>query len=313
MRKYYKLTILILCLLISSFAIPNIVKADTFNSNTLIYTQYNDKADYYDNLTGISTFAIKDDYIAYTLNNTDIIILNKATNQISQLFYGNSEFDTISDIWLTKNFLFVNDISGIRAYSLSDFTPASIVIDSQSALLSKYKDYSVAEDNDRIAIACINDKEFITYFYSPNDLKLISKYTNSALNYDECDLLNIATTTNKAFIITNSTDPDNTLWKINYSNNSVYSNALFPKSNITSFVVYTYTENQSTTDYLIATDNTTAIFVIRTDLLQKNIVDEDEGHDLTDQTRTGNPVKPNFTVKDISNPEYITVYILLGL
>ena len=313
MKKLLIKCSLIICLLCACFMFVNTASADSFSANTLIYTYYNDMAEYYDNLAGISQFSINSKYIAYTLDQTNVIIVNIITKQSFSLQEYNLTFNQIQDITLTKNFLFVSDFAGLGAYNLKDFSKIDLVTSTNSTPLGKFKSYSIFDNGDKIIIACINDYEFISYTYSTNNLKFKSTYTNTALNSaihtkrssdNEFKLLNVVTTDTKAYIINNSTNSSSSsLWEINYSSNTQFKTALFPKPNITSLVLHTSSENN--TDYLLAIDNKNNIYVLKTNL-QYN--ENEKDIDLADQTRNGNSTDSRFVINDISNPEDIVEY-----
>ncbi len=302
MKKLVLLLILVVSIFTFNFNGSNKVLADSFSDNTLIFAHYNNKAEFYDNLAGITQFSLNDDIIVYTLDGTNIQILNKSTKQVSSLSVYGTTFDNIKDIQISKNFLFVHDDNGLSAYTLKNFVKVNIYIDvAKTTSLPNYKSFSIAENTDRLTIACINDNEFISYFLSPLDLSYISRYTNTAINNQTQTMLNIVTNTNSAYIVNDSTNSESSsLWKIDYNNSIQFTKSLFPKPNITSLVLYTYDE----TDYLLAINNTNVIYVLRTDLQYSNNNDDFDA----DQTRNGNTTDTRFVTNDLSLPNDIILH-----
>ncbi|MBQ4557778.1 MAG: hypothetical protein IJA61_00170 [Clostridia bacterium] len=297
--------IFICCLLTAG---TNIVKADTFSDNTLIYTQYNKYASFYDNLEGITCFDVSDKYITYTLDGSGFYLINRTTkNKINSAIFSLT-FNNISELHLTKNHLFIGDDSGLKALNLNTLSLTNIFINaSKTTSLPIYKDYSISEDLDTLVIAGINDKEFAAYFYNPITLEFIRTYTNSAIaskftQNNTLEMLNIATTTTEAYIVNNASNSySSSLWSVNYNNSTIENPAkLFPKPNIISLAIY----KQNDTDYLLAVDNKNIVYVLRTDLeYSTNNSDFD-----ADQTLSGNSSDTGFLIKDISAPEQISVH-----
>ncbi len=299
MKKYFKYFVFILILI--AFCKPDTGKvfADSYNDNTLIYTQYNSYANYYDDLSGISVFDINDKYIVYCSNSTQVTILNRITKQSTELSH-NQEFNNITYIKITQHYLFVADNGILRAFRLGTLQEASIV-DADNSAIGIYRGYSVCETTDNIIIACITDNSFVAYFYSISNLKYSKTYTNSSNDLNQYTMLNVATTDRTAYIINSATNSDGcSLWILDYNNSTTISSALFPKPNIINLSVYTY----NTFDYLLAVDNKNNVYVLRSDLHYSTI----ESDFNADQTLSGNSSDKSFLLGDRKTPEDIKVY-----
>ena len=152
MKKFLIKSLLIICLFCACFSFVNTASADSFSDNTLIYTYYNDKAEFYKNLTNISEFSINSKFIAYTLDKTNITIINRTTKQSYNLRDNDLTFNQIQNITLTKNYLFVSDYSGLGAYDLHNFSKVDLVTSTTNAPLSTFNNYSIFDNNETVTI-----------------------------------------------------------------------------------------------------------------------------------------------------------------
>ena len=305
MRKAYKLlscVLIGLTFVILLFLQPSyVVNADAFFDDTLIYTYYNEHALNYADLSDVSQIAINDAYIAYSTNSTTINIINKTTKQNIR-FNPDSNFSNIVDIYLARKYLFVQDNTTLRAFDINDLTEIDIKVDNDDTI-GTYNKFSIAESNDRIAIACIGDHEFVTYFFKINNLVHTNTYTNTALTNETNTMLNVVTTVDGAYIINDATNSSSSsLWKIDYSKNNQFDKSLFPKPDITSLITYKCQDNN--TQYLLAIDNKNIIYVLRTDLSYAENVEDFNA----DQTRNGNTADSRFVVNDLYVPEDIYLF-----
>ncbi len=290
MKKTIKMLLLALCLIVSLGFVRGSVFADTYSNNTLIYTQDNDNAKYFVNLEGVSQIAVNKSHIAYTLDGTSINVLNKKTKDIVNLqeLYEISHTN-IADIYLTKNYLVVENIVDASAHTLSaydihnKFAKVPIYINvAKTNELGAHLDYSVYEYSDKITIACITSNTFVAHTLSSKDLSYIGSYTNLAINSENAPLLNVATNDTECYIISEFSEDNSTnLYKLKYSENTQITKSYFPKENISDIVSYNF-EN---TNYIIATDLSRSLYVIRDNLTFDAGKDN---KDYADDTRTGN-------------------------
>ncbi|MBE5734866.1 MAG: hypothetical protein E7361_00210 [Clostridiales bacterium] len=305
MKKIFGRLLLLICIVSFCFVRPTSVQADYFTDDTLVYTHYNDKADYYGDLSDIKEIALNEKYICYTLSD-NIYLLNKTTKAVDKIL-GN--ITTIDNVVLTSQYLFIQSGTDIYTYNLQSRLSGRLYTDLiNSTVLSGYNDYAISEANDKIVVACISDSTFVAHFYSSDTLKYINSYTNPALQSEITstgyNLLNIATNNSYAYIINNSTNSDeNTLWKVRYDMPNNFDKALFTKPDIQSLAVYTYTNNNSTHDYLIAVDINNSIYVHRTDFTEYN-----SDKEYADDIITKSLADSRFVANDISTAEDITIY-----
>ncbi len=307
MRKIFGKILLLICLVAICLSTPTVAQADYFADNTLIYTHYNDKADYYANLAGINQVAVNNKYITYSLNN-DIYIINRTTKHTTHIL-GN--LDVVDDIIMTTNYIFVVSDTEIITYDLRTKIQDSIYTDTaKTNKLSGYKGYSISESDDKIVIACISDNSFIAHFYNSNTMIYISSYTNSAINSEisntESDfrLENITTNNTTAYIINNYTNSKaESLWKVTYSSTNTFTKSLFTKPDIKSLAIYTHSNSDITEDYLLAVDNNNSIYVHRTDFTEYNSEKE-----YADYIKTKSLADAGFVANDISTAEDICLF-----
>ncbi|MGN0960712.1 MAG: hypothetical protein ACI4PF_00765 [Christensenellales bacterium] len=188
MRKYL---LGILLLLISIFSVPNTtyVKAENLEDNEIVInTLYPNGVLDYQNLTSISQVSVNNNYIAYTLDNTSLTILNKVNRKVTSA----NNFTYIYDIKFVENnqLIIVDYSSETSSGDIKIITIESddnLIVSSLNINLSNLKLIDIYENNDKVLIGIICDNNQFKLYEIENKTILTNPdliYSTSSTYYN---------------------------------------------------------------------------------------------------------------------------------
>ncbi len=217
-----KFAVAFFILLFGLFFAPSrsVISADAVEDNLQISTIYTDSVLEYSNLTNISKLTVNEDNIAYSLDGTNIIVLNKTTRETITI----ENSISIIDIKFIGDRLFVttpSNVMVINDFSL-DISTASILT---GITFSNLKAFDIYEKDDIIYAGYIDNQTFYLNEYHSNDLTPVDQNpVHSVVSNKYSDAYLMAINDKSAYIATNIDAP--VMYTQGYSSEEPTSNAL---------------------------------------------------------------------------------------
>lgn len=189
------------------------IRAET-NEDINIDTYYPENILDYADLTNISYFSNNDHYIAYTLDNTNLIIFNKVNRKYTTI----SGFNSIIKIKYIENSLLVADNTSVKIItdlSILDANELDYICDFNTANISAIDIYY---HNDCIYIGLVKSNNFILYQFNSDFTSIKGNPVKTATFDYFSNTYILAINNNNAYIVVNQEDPR--LYTLNYLNNT---------------------------------------------------------------------------------------------
>lgn len=189
------------------------VSAET-QKNLNIKTYYPENILDYADLTNVSFFSNNDNYIAYTLDNTNLIVFEKATRKYTTI----TGFNTITKIKYIDNSLLVADNTNIKIITDLSVLEAS-ELDYIEDLTTTYASaIDIYYANNNIYIGLVKSNTFMLFQFS-NDFTNTKGNPVKTATFDYfANTYMLAINNNNAYIVVNQDDPR--LYTLNYLSNT---------------------------------------------------------------------------------------------
>lgn len=243
----------------------------------------------YTDLTNISNIAINDNFIAYSLNKTDLILFNKSNREYTTI----SNFNNINKLKYINDTLLVADNDNIKIINNIETLDANDLETINEISCKNINAIDIYTVNNEVYIGLVKSSTFELYKYNE---RLVNTQTNpiktSTSDYfSNCYML--AINNNNAYIVSNVDNPK--LYTLNYLNTS----PTVKDFKINAQVIDTFYDNNN--EYIL-TFTKEILYLLKSDCTEIDTVKiETAGDSDEDQ----------FPIQEISDFDYFndTIYI----